>query len=319
MNFLDTILWPFTQVVSWILRAFHAVFTFVGMDPDSGWTWTFSIIFLVLLIRTALIPVFVKQIKAQRAMQVLQPDLRKLQAKYKGKKDQLSQQAMIAEQRELFKKHKTNPLASCLPILVQMPFFFALFRVLNNASTASAEGHSVGALSVDHVRSFDASTIFGAGLSETFLGTINSGAPKIAVIITAIVMIVAMSASQFITQRQIMTKNMTKEALEGPFMQQQKMMMYILPLVFGIGGINFPIGVLIYWTATNVWTLGQQFYVIRNNPTPGSQAERELNARRAAKGLPPLGHKKDEEVAEPEVIEPKGQREQPQRKNRKRK
>jgi membrane protein insertase, YidC/Oxa1 family, C-terminal domain len=289
------------------------------MDPDSGWTWTLSIIFLVLLIRTALIPVFVKQIKAQRAMQVLQPDLRKLQAKYKGKKDQLSQQAMIAEQRELFKKHKTNPLASCLPILVQMPFFFALFRVLNNASRASAEGHSVGALSVEHVRSFDASTIFGAGLSETFLGTINSGTPKIAVIITAIVMIVAMSASQFITQRQIMTKNMTKEALEGPFMQQQKMMMYILPLVFGIGGINFPIGVLIYWTATNVWTLGQQFYVIRNNPTPGSQAERELNARRAAKGLPPAGHKKDEEVAEPEVIEPKGQREQPQRKNRKRK
>lgn len=319
MNFLDTILWPFTQVVSWILRAFHALFTFIGMDPDSGWTWTLSIIFLVLLIRTALIPVFVKQIKAQRAMQVLQPDLRKLQAKYKGKKDQLSQQAMIAEQRELFKKHKTNPLASCLPILVQMPFFFALFRVLNNASRASAEGHSVGALSVEHVRSFDASTIFGAGLSETFLGTVNSGAPKVAVIITAIVMIVAMSASQFITQRQIMTKNMTKEALEGPFMQQQKMMMYILPLVFGIGGINFPVGVLIYWTATNVWTLGQQFYVIRNNPTPGSQAERELNERRAARGLPPVGHKKNEEAAEPEVIEPKGQREQPQRKNRKRK
>src|SRR6185312_3402994 len=265
MNFLDLILTPFRYVVSWILWAFHELFTSIGMDPNSGWTWTLSIIFLVLLIRTALIPVFVKQIKAQRAMQVLQPDLRKLQAKYKGKKDQLSQQAMIAEQRELFKKHKTNPLASCLPILVQMPFFFALFRVLNNASRASAEGHAVGALSVEHVRSFDASTIFGAGLSETFLGTLNSGDPKIAVIITAIVMIVAMSASQFITQRQIMTKNMTKEALEGPFMQQQKMMMYILPLVFGIGGINFPVGVLIYWTATNVWTLGQQFYVIRNN------------------------------------------------------
>ena len=93
----------------------------------------------------------------------------------------------------------------------------------------------------------------------------------------------------------------------------------MLPLVFGIGGINFPIGVLIYWTATNVWTLGQQFYVIRNNPTPGSQAARELNERRAAKGLPPLGQKKTDEVVEVEVIEPKGQREQPQRKNRKKK
>jgi YidC/Oxa1 family membrane protein insertase len=318
MEFFDTLLWPFRQVVSWILWAFHELFTWFGMDPNSGWTWTLSIVFLVLLIRTALIPVFVKQIKAQRAMQALQPDLRKLQAKYKGKKDQLSQQAMIAEQRELFKKHKTNPLSSCLPILVQMPFFFALFTVLNNAAKASQSGEPIGALSAAHIRSFDQSSIFGAKLSDTFLATLNSGAPSIAVIITALLMIIAMTASQFITQKQIMSKNMTKEALEGPFMQQQKMMLYILPLVFGIGGINFPIGVLIYWTASNVWTLGQQFYVIRNNPTPGSQAERELNERRAAKGLPPRGQKKVEETV-PEVVEPKVQRSQPQRKNRKRK
>ncbi|RAX48447.1 membrane protein insertase YidC [Arthrobacter sp. AQ5-05] len=321
MNFLDLILTPFRYVVSWILWAFHELFTFIGMDPNSGWTWTLSIIFLVLLIRTALIPVFVKQIKAQRAMQALQPDLRKLQAKYKGKKDQLSQQAMIAEQRALFKKHKTNPLSSCLPMLVQMPFFFALFRVLNSASQASAAGESVGKLSADHIKSFDQSSIFGARLSETFLGTINSDGPiNGAVIVVAIVMILAMTASQFITQKQIMSKNMTKEALEGPFMQQQKIMLYILPLVFGIGGINFPIGVLIYWTATNVWTLAQQYYVIRNNPTPGSQAERELNERRAAKGLPPMGQKKaDAEAEEAIVEEPKVQRVQPQRKNRKKK
>ncbi|MGB9035374.1 membrane protein insertase YidC [Arthrobacter sp. UCD-GKA] len=321
MNFLDLILTPFRYVVSWILWAFHELFTSIGMDPNSGWTWTLSIIFLVLLIRTALIPVFVKQIKAQRAMQALQPDLRKLQAKYKGKKDQLSQQAMIAEQRALFKKHKTNPLSSCLPMLVQMPFFFALFRVLNSASQASAAGESVGKLSADHIKSFDQSSIFGARLSETFLGTINSDGPiNGAVIVVAIVMILAMTASQFITQKQIMSKNMTKEALEGPFMQQQKIMLYILPLVFGIGGINFPIGVLIYWTATNVWTLAQQYYVIRNNPTPGSQAERELNERRAAKGLPPIGQKKaDAEAAEAIVEEPKVQRVQPQRKNRKKK
>ncbi|MEE1621501.1 membrane protein insertase YidC [Zafaria sp. Z1313] len=319
MEFFDTLLWPFRQVVSWILLMWHEGLTFIGMDGDSGWTWTLSIILLVLLIRTALIPVFVKQIKAQRAMQALQPDLRKLQAKYKGKKDQLSQQAMIAEQRALFKKHKTNPLSSCLPILVQMPFFFALFTVLNNASRASADGTGIGALQPHHVRSFDESSIFGAKLSETFLGTINSGSPSVSVIIVAIVMILAMTASQFITQKQIMSKNMTKEALEGPFMQQQKMMLYILPLVFGIGGINFPIGVLIYWTASNLWTLGQQFYVIRNNPTPGSQAERELNERRAAKGLPPIGQKKAEAEEPPQVEQPKGQRQQPQRKNRKKK
>ena len=321
MNFLDTILSPFRYVVSWILWAFHELFTLIGMNPDSGWTWTLSIVFLVLLIRTALIPVFVKQIKAQRAMQALQPDLRKLQAKYKGKKDQLSQQAMIAEQRALFKKHKTNPLSSCLPMLVQMPFFFALFRVLNSTSQAIGKEEGIGKLSLEHIKSFDQSSIFGARLSETFLGTINSDGPvNGAVIIVAIIMILAMTASQFITQKQIMSKNMTKEALEGPFMQQQKIMLYILPLVFGIGGINFPIGVLIYWTATNLWTLGQQYYVIRNNPTPGSAAERELNERRAAKGLPPVGQKKaDEEAAAAVVEEPKVQRVQPQRKNRKKK
>ncbi|WP_313812519.1 membrane protein insertase YidC [Glutamicibacter sp.] len=318
-SFLDTILTPFTYAVSWVLWAFHELFSFIGMDPDSGVTWTLSIIFLVLLIRTLLIPVFVKQIKSQRAMQALQPDLRKLQAKYKGKTDQLSRQAMVQEQQALFKKHKTNPLSSCLPLLIQMPFFFALFRVLNNASHASAAGQSVGALSVDNIRSFDAATIFGAPLSETFLGTINSGNPNISVIIVAIVMILAMIASQFFTQRQLMTKNMSAEALQGPFMQQQKMMMYILPLVFGIGGINFPIGVLIYWTATNLWTLGQQYWVIHNNPTPGSEAERELNARRAAKGLPPVGQKKTSEVEETVVEQPKGQRQQPQRKNRRKK
>ncbi|MCO1337711.1 membrane protein insertase YidC [Kocuria polaris] len=321
MGFFDTILWPFQWVVTWILRICHQILTGIGLDETSGWNWTLSIVLLVLLIRAALIPVFVKQIKAQRAMQALQPDLRKLQAKYKGKKDQLSQQAMLAEQRELFKRHKTNPLSSCLPLLIQMPFFFALFHSLNNARGASENNEGIGQLTVNQTHHFADSSIFGAGLSETFLGTFNSGSPQIAVIVISVVMILAMVASQFITQKQIMTKNMTKEALEGPFMQQQKMMLYILPLVFGIGGINFPIGVLIYWTATNLWTLAQQYYIIRRNPTPGSQAERELNARRAAKGLPPVHEKKKKAEAEaPEVPEPpKVQRSQPQRKNRRKK
>lgn len=321
MGFFDTILWPFQMVVTWVLRICHQMLTAIGLDATSGWNWTLSIVVLVLIIRAALIPVFVRQIKAQRAMQALQPDLRKLQAKYKGKKDQVSQQAMLAEQRELFKRHKTNPLSSCLPLLIQMPFFFALFHALNNARGASEANEGIGALTVEQTHHFADSSIFGAGLSDTFLGTFNSGSPNVSVIIISVIMILAMVASQFITQKQIMTKNMTKEALEGPFMQQQKMMLYILPLVFGIGGINFPLGVLIYWTATNLWTLGQQYYIIRRNPTPGSEAEKELNARRAAKGLPPV-HEKNKKPAEDEPAEPeqpKGQRQQPARKNRRKK
>ncbi|MEV7649266.1 membrane protein insertase YidC [Arthrobacter sp. NPDC089319] len=324
MDFLSTILLPFTWVVSWILWAFHAGLSWLGLDPANGWTWTFSIIGLVLVIRAALIPVFVKQIKAQRGMQALQPDLRKLQQKYKGKTDQLSRQAMTQEQMALYKKHGTNPFSACLPMLVQMPFFFALFRVLSTASHASANNEGIGALSPELIRQFDASSILGAPLSASLLhgGADAPGTSQVSVVVLSIIMILAMTASQFITQKQIMAKNMSAEAMQSPFMKQQQMMLYILPLVFGIGGINFPIGVLIYWTTTNIWTMAQQFFVIRRMPTPGSQAARELADRRAKKGLPMvplLGERKTEEPAVEAPGEPKGQRNQPQRKNRKRK
>ena len=320
MDFINWILTPFRWLMSGLLWLFHEVFSFLGLNPDSGWTWALSIIFVTVGVRAALIPLFARQIRSQRAMQVLQPELRKLQAKYKGKKDQVSQQAMLAEQRALFKKHNTGMFSSCLPLLVQMPFFFSLYRVLSSTSKAVNNGEGILVLSADKVRSFDESSIFGARLSDTFINTLRAAETNVSVIVVAVVMIVAMVASQFFTQRQLMTKNMTAEALAGPFMRQQKMMMYVLPLVFGIGGINFPIGLLIYWTASNVWTLCQQMWVIKYNPTPGSLAEKELNIRRAAKGLPPLHQTKAEAEAAAEAAEkPQFQRQQPQRKNRKKK
>ncbi|MCC9205712.1 membrane protein insertase YidC [Arthrobacter sp. zg-Y769] len=320
MGFFETILFPFKWVVSWIMWVFHEGFVFLGMDAASGWTWTLSIIGLVIVIRAALIPVFVKQIKAQRGMQSLQPDLRKLQQKYKGKTDQLSRQAMTQEQMALYKKHGTNPFAACLPMLVQMPFFFALFQVLNGISASNARGEGQGALSHSAIQQFDEATILGAPLSSSLLhGFGDEG--HLSVVVLSIIMILAMTASQFITQKQIMSKNMSEEALASPFMRQQKMMLYVLPIVFGVGGINFPIGVLIYWTTTNLWTMGQQFFVIRRMPTPGSPAAKALAERRARKGLPMaplLGEKKGETPVEVPAA-PKGQRPQPQRKNRKRK
>ncbi len=94
-----------------------------------------------------------------------------------------------------------------------------------------------------------------------------------------------MVATTFTTQRQLTRKNMPKSALEGPMARQQQIIMYILPFVFVLTGPNFPIGVLIYWTTTNLWTMGQQFYVIRRNPTPGSEAERTYLAKREHKQL----------------------------------
>ena len=321
MGFFNTILFPFKWIVSWIMVAFHDVLSFLGMDPVSGVTWTLSIIGLVLVIRAALIPVFVKQIKAQRGMQALQPDMKKLQAKYKGKTDQLSRQAMGQEQMALYKEHGTNPFSACLPMLIQMPFFFSLFQVLSGVAKAASTGTTIGAMNAEQVMQFDNATIFGAQLSDALLPSFQGGNLTIAIALLSILMILAMIASQFITQKQIMSKNMSEEAMQGPFMKQQKMMLYVLPLVFGIGGVNFPIGVLIYWTTTNLWTMGQQFFVIRRMPTPGSPAYKEYQKRREAKGLPLLGasKKKIEEEAIEEIPEPKSQRSQPQRKNRKKK
>jgi YidC/Oxa1 family membrane protein insertase len=324
MDIFGTIMAPFKWLVSVIMVGFHDGLSFIGLPAANGWTWTLSIIGLVLVIRAALIPVFVKQIKAQRGMQLLQPDLKKMQDKYKGKTDQLSRQAMAQEQMALYKKHGTNPFSACLPMLIQMPFFFALFQVLSGISTAKAGGQGIGAMSVEQVKQFDESSIFGAPLSASLLHGSTAGG-EVAVWILSIVMILAMTASQFITQKQIMAKNMSEEAMASPFMRQQKMMLYILPVVFGVGGINFPIGVLIYWTTTNLWTMAQQFYVIRRMPTPGSPAAKALAERRAAKGLsvlPILGGKTADTNTEAEAaatIAAKAQRIQPQRKNRKRK
>jgi YidC/Oxa1 family membrane protein insertase len=320
MDFFQIILWPFKWVMSWILGAFHTLLDWLGMDPDGGFTWTLSIILLVILIRTLLIPLFVKQIKSQRAMQAMQPEIQKLQAKYKGKTDQLSRQAMAMEQQALFKEHGTSPFSACLPMLVQMPFFFALFQILTGAGAAADRGEGEGALTPEQIQSFGNAIFLGAPMQDTFLGSLGENF-SLPVVVISLVMIVLMTASQFYMQKMLMSKNMSEAAMTGPFAQSQKFMLYILPLVFGIGGINFPIGVLIYWTATNFWAVGQQMWIIRNNPTPGSLAERELNERRAAKGLPPVGKAAQEAAAKAEAEAARlqqGQRQQPKRQPKKR-
>lgn len=132
-----------------------------------------------------------------------------------------------------------------------------------------------------------------------------------------LVLIVAMSATTFFTQRQLTMKNMPKAALEGPMANTQKIMLYALPLIFLISGVNFPVGVLIYWTTTNLWSMGQQFYTIKRMPAPGSEAERLLNEKKALKAAK-QGNVVTEDEA-PEAPEVRGQRQQPVRKNRQKK
>jgi YidC/Oxa1 family membrane protein insertase len=258
-----------TTPVSWVIVQFHTVYGAI-FGPDTGWAWGLSIVSLVVLIRICLIPLFVKQIKSTRNMQLLQPQMKAIQERYKNDKQRQSEEMM-----KLYKETGTNPLSSCLPILVQSPFFFALYHVL----AAIAEGKTIGVINQSLLDSAQKAHIFGAPLAAKFTDSAAEvqamGASLTDVRVVTAIMIIMMSASQFYTQRQLMTKNVDL-TVKTPFMQQQKMLMYVFPLIFLFMGINFPVGVLVYWLTTNVWTMCQQMYVINRNPTPGSKAQAKM-------------------------------------------
>ncbi len=282
-DLLSTILWPLKWVVELVLVAWHALFTAVGLPAASGITWVLSIVGLVIVVRAALIPLFVKQIKSQRKMMEIAPELRKVQEKYRGKKDQLSREAMSRETMALYKKHGTTPMSSCLPLLVQMPIFFALFSVLNDVTKHAGWGvGGVGLLNADLTRQFYDAKVFGASLHETLGNAVD--AQNVTAIIILATLVVLMIGSQFFTQLQIISKNLSPEAKTGQAYQMQKIMLYVLPLGFIFSGVFFPLGVVVYWFISNLWTMGQQFLVIREMPTPGSEAAKAREERLARKG-----------------------------------
>jgi YidC/Oxa1 family membrane protein insertase len=283
MDIIGAVLWPIKWVIELILVTFHTVFSALIADPlgaNAGVVWVLSIIGLVLVVRAALIPVFVRQIKSQRNMIVMQPELAKLQKKYKGKTDRESREKFAQEQMALYKKTGSNPLSSCLPLLLQMPIFGGLFLTLNDAQHDKAG--SAGILTEELAKSFSSASLFGAKLSETFLSATSTS-----VQILAAAMVLVMTATQFITQRQIMSKNQNPDVQNSQYMQTQKIMLYIFPVIFMISGVSFPLGVMFYWLTSNFWTMGQQFLVIRNMPTPGSIAHRQREERLARKGKLP--------------------------------
>ena len=302
---MGTILNPLYFAVSWVIVTFHSLLGYVfGKNSHGSIKWSLAIIGLVVLIRIILIPLFVKQIKSQRALTALQPHMKEIQKKYKDDRQKQSEEMM-----KLYKEHKTNPLASCFPILAQAPIFFALFTVLNGI----ARNHPHGVLKGDLLTSAQQAKFFGADLSSSFLSAHTNTQTKI----VTVLLIVFMSATTFTTQRQLMVKGMPKlDSSNNMMLQQQKIMLYVFPVIFAISGVNFPVGVLIYWSTTNLWTFGQQFYVIKRNPTPGSPAYEELQAKRAKKNdtNPDVQNDTNSTVIEPTQV--KKQRNQPKRKRK---
>jgi len=265
--------------VSWILVSFHSLLSPI-LGAESGITWALSIVGLVIVIRIALIPLFVKQIKAQRGMQLLQPKMKEIQQKYAGDRNKQSEEMM-----KLYRETGTNPLSSCLPLILQAPIFYALFQVLQGIATNDAKGvftwESVAGTSgqalFEQARS---ALLFGhVPLYGTFKDADQTPFPTWTRVACGI-LVVLMTLTTFTTQRQLMVKNMPAG---NPLAQQQKILLYVFPLMFAVGGFGFPVGVLIYWLTTNLWSMGQQFWVIRNNPTPGTPAYDAHEARKAEK------------------------------------
>ena len=287
-DLIGIILWPLKWLVELVLVAWHWLFTAMGLPAAAGITWVLAIIGLVIVVRSALIPLFVKQIKSQRKMMEIAPELRKVQEKYKGKKDQLSREAMSRETMALYKKHGTSPVSGCLPLLVQMPVFFALFSVLNGVQTIKTDPNhtGVGPLNNELMTEFYNAKLFGvASLHDTLVGAWEAQATGWQVTVgILLVLVVLMIVSQFFTQLQIISKNLSPEAKTGQAYQIQKIMLWVLPFAFVFSGVFFPLGVVIYWFTSNVWTMVQQFVVIRNMPTPGSEAAKLREERLARKG-----------------------------------
>lgn len=308
MDIFALLMWPIKWVIEAILVGFHTVLTAFGLSEGSGLTWVLSIVGLVLVIRSAMIPLTVRQIVSSRKSLEIQPEIQRIQKKYKGKKDQFSREAMQRETMEAYKKAGTNPFASCLPLLIQMPIFLGLVQVLTDANQQKP---GVGLLTVDLATLFSNSSLFGVvPLHKTMQAGFAEG--NVPVIITAITLTLIMCATQFYTQLQIMTKNQTPAMKESPMYKQQRVLLYIIPVFLLVSAWLFPLGTMFYWLVSNVYTLVQQLIIINKLPTPGSEAALAREARMARKrqrmGLPPVDEEHAETAAE---IELRTQRQQP--------
>ena len=279
----DAILHPFAWAISYVWVWIHDLLVLLGMSSGSGMAWVLSIVLLTILVRIAIIPLFLKQIRSSRAMQAIQPEMRKIQDKYKGKKDQVSRQKMMEETQALQRKHKVSPFASCLPMLVQMPVLFGMYRAIIAVSSISAGTYTYRGEATDHLGPLTASvseeivnsTVFGVPLSHTLRESF--GQPSVvAVFVAAIVLMVAL---QFFSMRLSFSRNMPDMG-DNPMAQSQRTMMYIMPAMFIVSGAFFQMGVVIYTVTASFWALAQSFWTIKVMPTPGSPAYADLLSSR---------------------------------------
>jgi YidC/Oxa1 family membrane protein insertase len=275
---LDWIYWG----ISWILLRWHALWNFIGVPEGrflgTNWAWILSIVFLVVTVRVVLFPVFVKQIKSQRAMQALQPKVKVLQEKHKGDRETLQKEMM-----ELYRTEKANPLMGCLPMFLQIPVFLGLFHVLRRLDPAK-EQKTIYGWTVEQFNSATDARLFTAPLPGKFGSApdelLRLHAAGNTVKIIAGVLVLVMMATTYLTSRQMILKTGWAEDPQQKMIQ--RLMLYGIPASLLISGSLFPIGVIIYWVTNNLFTLGQQQWVLRKFPPPQMAGAKAAAAKPAA-------------------------------------
>jgi YidC/Oxa1 family membrane protein insertase len=269
---LDVICYP----VSAILWFWHKVFAFVLQSPDSGICWTLAVVFLVFTLRLILIRPFIKQVRTQRQMQKLQPKIKELQRKYKG-----DRQRLTTEMQQLQRDHGVNPLLGCLPVLLQIPVFFALFHVLRSFNPNSL-------FSATDVQSFLDAKLFGAPLSAAITMPVEhieafGDVSRLAIAAVAVPLMVIAAVATHFTARANLARSATTLSTPQTTMMNN-LALWVLPIGAVVGGPFLPIAIGIYWLANNGWTLAQQHWVLRRLDAEETAA---LAVKASPSGPPP--------------------------------
>jgi YidC/Oxa1 family membrane protein insertase len=237
---MQSILQPLIDACQWILEFWHDLF---------GGSWGWSIILLTFTVRIAILPLTFKGVKSMQRLQTLQPEIKKIQERYKDDRQRMNQEVMAFYQRE-----KVNPLGSCLPLILQIPFFISLFYLLRSDEFKADIAGNAAFGPIDNL----AEKVTGDPVLLGFLIVLYVGTQLAASAVTAF------SADP--TQRRIM---------------------FALPFVFVIFIVNFQAGLIVYWITTNVWTIGQQLLVKKLYPKPERpESAEDAGAAKPARGKP---------------------------------
>ena len=284
--------------VSFILWVWHKAFGSI-LGPDNGIAWALSVVFLVFTLRTILYKPFVSQVRSMRKMQEFQPEIAKLRKKYAKDK-----QKQAAEMQRLQKEHGVNPLAGCLPVLVQVPVFIGLFQVLRNFTLLNGDGSMRTEnyfFGQEEVRSFLAADFLGAKLGswplqgEQVLREAGTSIPQM--LFVMIPLMLAAGIFTHITARHSVARQTAAQGDNPQTAIMNRLMLYVFPIGVVVGAPFLPLAVLLYWVSNNLWTLGQQFVVYRRIDSEESMKREQAVVTRQA-----LAPKPGQKPERPDVV-----------------